>query len=422
MDKRVPMMSFDADVIIIGAGLAGLSCARILQKHPINYLLLDGAEKVGGRIRTDVVEGFHLDRGFQVLQTAYPDAKQILSYSGLDLKSFFPGAMIRYQGRFHRLADPFRDLYTAAKGLFSPIGLLKDKLLVGILRMQVVLGTLEKLLQKPEVTTLQRLKTFGFSDVIIDRFFRPLYSGIFLENELSTSSRAFDYNFRMISLGDICLPSEGMEAIPRQLLAMLDPARIRLNSKVVSISENKVILASGETLTAPKIVLAVDQTQACKLQGINAIPKTRMVTTLYFAASNAPTSAPILFLNAESAGPVINMCVPSNVCKNYAPEGKALISCSVLGCDFVSDDVLIQKVLEQMKQWFGNEVDAWNHLRTYKITNALPLQVAPLLNVSSTTIQVQKGLYQCGDYGGIASIQTALQSGRMVGEALAQEI
>ena len=415
-------MSSDADVIIIGAGLAGLSCARILQKHRINYLLLDGAEKVGGRIRTDVVEGFQLDRGFQVLQTAYPDAKQILSYPNLKLKSFFPGAMIRYQDKFHRLADPFRDLYTAAKGLFSPIGSLKDKLLVGIFRTQVAFETIEKLLQKPEVTTLQRLKTFGFSDAIIDRFFKPLYSGIFLENELSTSSRAFDYNFRMMALGDICLPAEGMEAIPRQLLTMLDPARIRLNSKVASLSENKVILASGESLTAPKIVLAVDQLQACKLLEVTVVPKMKTVITLYFTASTPPTSSPILFLNAESSGPVMNMCVPTNVCKSYAPEGKALISCSVLKHDFVSEEMLVQKVLEQMKQWFGNQVDAWKHLRTYKINNALPAQELPLQDVSSKPMQVRKGLYKCGDYGGIASIQTALQSGRVVGEALAQAI
>ncbi|NBY01071.1 MAG: hypothetical protein EBQ87_03675, partial [Planctomycetes bacterium] len=370
---------------------------------------------------TDVVDGFLLDRGFQVLQTAYPDAKQILSYQDLKLNSFFPGAMIRFQDKFHRLADPFRDLYTAAKGLFSPIGSLKDKLLVGLLRTQVTMGTIEKLLQKPEVSTFERLKKFGFSDAIIDRFFRPLYSGIFLENELSTSSRAFDFNFRMMALGDICLPAEGMEAVPRQISTMLDPAKIRLNSKVVALSECKATLASGETLTA-KIVLAVDQLQASKLLEVVVSPKMRMVTTLYFAASKAPTSSSILFLNAQSPGPVMNMCVPSNVCKTYAPEGKALISCSVLNHHLDSDEILIHKVLEQMKQWFGNEVDAWKHLRTYKIINALPAQDPPLDDISSKPNQIRKGIYRCGDYGGIASIQTALQSGRMVGEALVQEI
>ena len=148
----------------------------------------------------------------------------------------------------------------------------------------------------------------------------------------------------------------------------------------------------------------------------------KTVTTLYFSASKAPTTAPILFLNAQSSGPVMNMCVPTNVCKSYAPEGKALISCSVLKHDFASEEMLIQKVLEQMKQWFGNEVDAWKHVRTYKIINALPIQKPPLADVSSKPMQVRKGLYQCGDYGGIASIQTALQSGRLVGEALVQGV
>ena len=225
-----------------------------------------------------------------------------------------------------------------------------------------------------------------------------------------------------MALGDICLPAEGMEAIPRQLLTMLDPARIRLNSKVASLSENKVILASGESLTAPKIVLAVDQLQACKLLEVTVVPKMKTVITLYFTASTPPTSSPILFLNAESSGPVMNMCVPTNVCKSYAPEGKSLISCSVLKHDFVSEEMLVQKVLEQMKQWFGNQVDAWKHLRTYKINNALPAQELPLQDVSSKPMQVRKGLYKCGDYGGIASIQTALQSGRVVGEALAQGV
>ena len=116
------------------------------------------------------------------------------------------------------------------------------------------------------------------------------------------------------------------------------------------------------------------------------------------------------------------MCVPTNVCKSYAPEGKELISCSVLKHDFASEEMLVQKVLEQMKQWFGNEVDTWKHLRTYKIINALPAQEPPLLDVSSKPIQVRTWVYKCGDYGGIASIQTALQSGRVLGEALAQGI
>ncbi len=422
-------MNNNSEVVVVGAGLAGLCCARTLKNHNICYQLLDASDQVGGRIRTDVLNGFRLDRGFQVLQTAYPEAQKYLSYAELKLHKFFPGAVIRFDNKFYTLADPFRNIFTALGGLFSPVGTLKDKLLIGLLRFAVTFPPLDKLLAKPEVTTLQRLRAFGFSSSIVERFFKPLYAGIFLENNLLTSSRAFDLNFRMAALGDISLPSLGMESIPRQLAQHLDPEKIHLNDAVVAIHKNEsagqgktIQMASGKTYQANKIVLAVNEKQAALLLKKAEPVKWKTVKTLYFAAIKAPTSKPILFLNAEGKGPVINLSVPSNVCKDYAPPGQSLISCSVLNYLDLSNEVLIQEVLAQMKEWFGSEVENWSHLRTYNIEGALPNQEPSALHLPYKVPMGGDGIYCCGDYLGIASQQGAMQSGRQTGEVIIEDL
>ena len=234
-----------SDVLIVGAGLAGLCCARRLHQQGKRFLIVEASDGIGGRIRTDMVQGFRLDRGFQVFLTSYPEAMQQLDYKALRLKPFLPGALVRYRGRFHQLADPWRRPSAILPSMISPIGSFADKLRVARLRFRLLRGRVEDRFQDPETTTIQALQESGFSDSMIDRFFRPFLGGIFLDQELQTSSRMFQFVFRMFSLGNACLPEEGMEAIPRQLADGLPPNSIRFGTPVTQVWQDGVRLDSG---------------------------------------------------------------------------------------------------------------------------------------------------------------------------------
>ncbi|MEZ4521226.1 MAG: FAD-dependent oxidoreductase [Thermomicrobiales bacterium] len=211
-------MSTDAErVVIVGAGLAGLSCGLHLAAEGIPFSIFEAADQVGGRVRTDEVRGFRLDRGFQVLLTAYPEAAELLDYGDLDLHPFYPGAFVRTGGRFHVLADPFRNPVDGGKTIATPVGSILDKGRVAQLRYRVRSGTLDDLWKHPETTSLNYLRQAGFSTSMIDGFFRPFFGGVFLEPDLRTSSRMLEFIFRMFAQGDIAIPATGMEAIPASL-------------------------------------------------------------------------------------------------------------------------------------------------------------------------------------------------------------
>ncbi len=315
----------DDEVLIVGAGLAGLCCALRLQQSNVRFRILEAADGVGGRVRTDRVDGFQLDRGFQVFLIAYPEAKKLLNYEALDLRRFEPGALVRHGGAFHRLTDPWRRPVQGLRSVCSPVGTFMDKMRVGLLRSRVLRGTLEDRFRGPETTTLQALQSSGFSSAMIDRFFRPFLGGIFLDAELQTSSRMFEFVFRMFSTGDATLPGLGMGAIPRQLASGLPTDSVQLNTKVVSVDKRSVQLSSGEILRRRAIVIATEGAAATRLLGETIPNAGQGVTCLYFAADRSPVDEPLLVLNGEGRGPVNNLCVPSIAAPHYAPEKQHLV-------------------------------------------------------------------------------------------------
>ena len=397
------------DVIIVGAGLAGLCAARTLQASGRTCTILEASDEVGGRVRTDVVDGFRLDRGFQVLLDAYPEAQAVLNYAALDLKPFLPGALVRFEGRFHEVSDPWRRPLAALGTLANPIGTLADKMKVAGIRHRALAGTMEERFRDPETTTLELLKAAGLSDVMISRFFRPFLGGIFLEPDLQTSSRMFQFVFRMFSTGNATLPAQGMGAIPKQIADGLTPGTIRLNAPVVGVTPGQVRLASGDTLHARTVIVATEAPAAARLLGDSVVPEGQRVTCLYFAAPKAPIDQPMLVLNGDGTGPINNLCVPSAVSPAYAPAGQSLVSVTVLGT--AGADVTT-RVMEQLTAWFGPEVASWRHLRTYPISYALPRQVPPALAVPERDVRRAPGLLVCGDHMDTASIQGAMVSGR----------
>lgn len=401
-------------IVIVGGGLAGLTCARELEAAGLGCILLERDRTIGGRVQTDEVEGFRLDRGFQVLLTAYPETRRLLDYRELQLRPFFPGAVIARDGRFRTLADPWRrplaGLATAATGTVT----VADGLRMARLRSQVrgrgsAMGS-----AGPERTTLERLRAEGFSERLIDSFFRPFFGGVFLDAELGTSERQLEFVFEMFGSGDIAVPALGMGEITRQLADRLERTELRTGVTVEAVTRNVVRLVGGERIEADAVVVATDGESAAQLvHGIDPIAW-RGVTCLYFAADAPPLAGPKLVLDGGGNGPVNNLAVMSEVAPETAPPGQALVSVTVLGTP--AREGLEADVRRQLGGWFGAQVERWRHLRSYVVDRALPDQRPPRLPCRQP--RVDRGLYVCGDHCADGSINGAMASGREAAEAV----
>jgi phytoene dehydrogenase-like protein len=353
-----------------------------------------------------------------VLLEAYPECRRVLDYGRLRLRPFAAGSLVRFGGRFYRLADPWRRPLSALSGLLSPIGTFADKLRVGRLRRRLLAPGLGDIFSRPETTTLEALERIGFSTVMIERFFRPFLGGVFLDRDLATSSRMFEFVFKMFSSGSASLPAEGMRAIPDQLAAFLDPQSIRCGARVEALTDHGVRLRGGETLACDITVLATDARNAAALVPDLPTAEFRQTTCLYFDAPQAPVPGPWLVLNGDGAGPINNLCVPSEVAPTYAPPERALVSVTVVGDEHGEGAVLAEAVRAQLRQWFGPEVERWRPLRSYPIRHALPVQTPGVLQPAERPVQLTPSRFICGDHRDQGSIQGALTSGRRAAEAI----
>ena len=420
----------DAPVLIIGAGMAGLTCAVYLKQAGIPSLVLEAADGLGGRVRTDMVEGFRLDRGFQILLTAYPEAQRLLNYSALDLRSFRSGALIRHQlpePHWISLLNPFQEPLSVFQTLASSVGTWGDKLrIVELLRRTQGLPISELFRQTP-TTTLAFLHEMGFSDQIIERFFRPFFGGVFLEDALVTSSNFFEFCFRMFFMGEAAIPAQGIQAIPNQLANRLSPGQIRLQTSVKRVDGNTVYLDSGETLTGRAVVLAVDASQAARLTG-RPLPSEQAfnhTTCTYFAAgpgqfTTRPPQEKLLLLNTHRSSAVHNVAILSDVAPSYSPVDQTLISVSTQSLVMVNEAELTKQIRAELSGWFGADVQQWRHLRTYHISHALPAYTPEQAGTDALrqSLWLGEGLYQCGDQLSYPSLNAAMQTGREVAEMI----
>jgi len=400
------------DVAIVGAGLAGLAAARHLHAKSFNVAVLEAQDDVGGRVRTDIVDGFRLDRGFQILLTAYPELKRQVDLDALDLHNFDPGALVMMRGRSYAVTDPFRAPRGVLSTVRAPIGNIADKARIALLRARTLRGDPRELLRGQDLPTVVALRRAGFSEKVINRFFRPLFGGIQLDPSLTTSRRMFDIIFRSLGEGDAAVPRLGMAALPRQMADRL-PGLVHLNTKVASIDGRTVVTIDGRRIEARAVVIATELPAA---RNLVALPDrvSRSAGAVYFAADSAPTDSRLVILDGTGKGPVLNAAVMSNVAASYAPPGKHLV---VAALPQVIDGDLESMARDQLRTWWGPQVDSWRHLRTYRIAHAGVEQRPPFS--PKRNIALGNGIFVCGDHRDTGSLQGALFSGRRCGELVA---
>ncbi len=401
-------------VIIIGAGISGLTAAKILKQQSYNVLVIEASDDVGGRVKTDKVNGFLLDRGFQVLLTAYPLAKEFLNYKDLQLKEFQPGAKILYENGITEIMDPLKQPLSIFKTLLSPAGSFIDKFLMLKLKQKLSKQSIDTIFKKKEQTTANLLVEYGFSKRMIKLFFKPFLAGIFLEKELQTSGRMFDFVFKMFSEAPTAIPAYGMQQIPKQLAACLNKDEILFNTKISKIDNGSVITEKGEIFKADVILIACGEEGLPQpFQSKNSMKQS--VSTVYFTASKTPFKAPVIALNALSNKFVNNIAVMSQVSSHYATNKNiSLISVSLIGDhSFLTDEAINQKIKLELSKWF-KDVYEWEHLKTYHIPYALPNQSNVENTIDSQNYFLKDNIYRCGDYLLNGSINAAMQSGKTV--------
>ncbi len=416
------MMLVTEPVLIVGAGLAGLSCATELGRAGRACVILEASDGPGGRVRTDLVDGFRLDRGFQVLLSAYPETSRLMAPLGLDLRPFDAGARVWTGDRFRPVYDPLRHPSMAVASAASPLFTVADKCRLARLWMSVVTSNPQSLLSTgPDRSTAEELSAIGLSAGAVDSFLRPFFGGVFLQDRLTTSSRFFRYVLRMFSTGRAVVPAGGMGRIPEAIADALrrQGVQIRLATPVASVEPNRVRLASGETIGASAVVVATELPAAKKLVDLSDdLPgRSRSAVTVYFAADRPVLDRPVLVLNGvgPADGPVNHSADMTAVSPDYAPPGRGLIAASVLDTP-VGD--LVESVRVQLRRWFGETVDRWRHLATYRIDHALP--PAERLPSPHRPVRTDSGIFVCGDHRDHPSIEGAVVSGQRAARAIAQ--
>ena len=339
------------DVVVIGAGLAGLAATRTLQRAGVRVRVLEASSHIGGRVRTRRVEGFSLDLGFQVLFTAYPAVKRNLDLERLDLVLLPPAAVIRRGRVEQRVGDPLRDPGSLFGTLTTDTFTFTDRFLIVRLAAYLKSLRLEDLLSGKDESTLNFLERFGFSDRAIRTFFGPFFGGIFLKRDLSTSARLFRYYFRMLMDGETAVPRSGMGEIPEQLaqdLEVFTGSRVeRLEARAGSIT----VYTAGGLLTADHVIVATDPPELKRLTGVEAPSEAVSSTYLYYASNTQLDPEKRLLLKTDT-GHVNNAVWASNANPDLVPPGKHLLVVTVLGLPELEDDALDAAVRRDLEPWY----------------------------------------------------------------------
>lgn len=392
---------------IIGAGVSGLIAARVLENYGYNPIIIEATDRVGGRVKTDIVNGYQLDHGFQVLLTAYPAAQKYLDYDVLELQAFLPGAAIFKTNTQKIIGDPLRNISLLIPTLFSGIGDFSDKLKILKLNQKLKKKTVEAIFSESEQSTQDYLTNFGFSDAIITDFFKPFFSGIFLETELETSSRMFEFVYKMFGQGRATIPKAGMEAIPKQLLSNLKSTALIYNTKVESLNNGKIILENGTHLESHYTIVATEASGLISNLK-NQSTAWKSCTTLYFETDSTVIDKKLIGLIPKTGSLINNIFYNSSLKCAINPK-KELLSVTVIDDQGLSDEALIEAVQTELKELCGIIPKAF--IKLYKIPRALPKLKDLKYEMTPSETRLTDRLFLAGDTQLNASLNAAMISG-----------
>ncbi len=401
------MKNEDYKIHIIGAGVSGLIAAKVLEDDGYKPTILEATDRVGGRVKTDIINGYQLDRGFQVLLTAYPAAKKYLNFDALELQHFVSGATVFDNGKQKILGDPLRDMSLLLPTLFSGIGSISDKFKVLKLNTLLKATSLEEIFEKPETTTNQYLKDFGFSEEMISKFFRPFFGGIFLEDELQTSSRMFEFVYKVFGEGSAALPKAGIEAIPKQLKENLKQTTFKFNTKVNSVQNGKVLLEDGTELESDYTIVATEASHLISnLKNQEILWKS--CDTLYFETDSREIEKPLIGLITKEDSLINNIFYHTSLGTKLSGS-KELLSVTVVKEHNLAPEDLQKQVEIELKELCG--ITVLKFIKHYAISKALPKLDSLQYEMNPSETRLTTRIFLAGDVQLNGSLNAAMIAG-----------
>ena len=401
------MNQSEGHIHVVGAGVSGLVAASVLEAHGYHPVVIERTDDVGGRVKTDVVNGFQLDHGFQVLLTSYPEAQKHLDFEALELQKILPGASIFLNKKQNIIGDPLKAMSFLWPTLFSGIGSFSDKLRILKLNRTLKRKTLSEIFSDPEKSTYAYLQDYGFSNEIIRDFFTPFFGGIFLETTLDTSSRMFEFVYKMFGDGSAALPKAGMAAIPKQLHAKLQNTDFMFNTHVASVQEGEVTLKDHTTLTSLATIVATDARELVVSEKHKSMAW-KSCQTLYFETDHRVIRKELIGLIPQE-GTLINNIFYHTSLKTVSNPSKQLLSVTVIDRHQLSDEMLISRVKDELEEHCG--IVSPQFIKLYSIPQALPNLQDLKTAMPPSESHATPGVFLAGDTLLNGSLNAAMISG-----------
>lgn len=405
-------MDSNKTIYIIGAGISGLIAAYELEQAGYSPVVLEKADAVGGRVRTVEKNGYHLDLGFQVLLSAYPLANKYLDFDALRLRRLESGSQIYVDGRRFLIGDALRNIRLLAPTLLADIGSLTDKVKVLALSRRLKKKSLGAIFDSPETSTLEYLRSQGFSEKIIDRFFRPFFSGIFLEPELRTSSRMFEFVYKMFGEGYATIPEQGIGAISKQLKKKLKTTQFQFGQEVKQVTNERITLGNGQELIHNGVIITANASALVSNMNDQAV-EWKSCTCLYFEVERTNIPEGTIALVADKGK------LSNNLYAYKDASGKQLLSVTTLKHAGKTNEELTQAIEAEVKEYCG--IQQIKHIANFRISEALPDLTHLKMTTSPSESQLTDHIFLAGDVLFNGSLNAAMESGRLAALGLLEK-